>query len=136
MGGLGCPSLEVLSPARYDTRPERAGALRTAVSARWDDTRAERSILWAGQPETEDCLRTLEVLLPLIKAQAALLLFKAHPRDPGYHDGSYWPVLARHAARCRDVTGSTVPEVLELAPRLVVTQFSSVAIEAGSWHPA
>ena len=124
--GRACPALASVSPARYDAYRREAPSLRARVNAHWAS--GERSVLWAGQPETEDSLRTLARVLPHVRRHGATLLFKAHPRDLGYRAGAYRALLADGA---RDVTALAVPEALALAPLLVVTQFSSVAIEAG-----
>ena len=130
--GAICPRLEVLSPARYDRYRSAAPSLRAQVLQRWAESgRDSRLILWAGQPETGDCVRTLRCLLPLVRAHELTLLFKAHPRDAGYSSGTYQALFAGFEVPYRDATGLTVPEALLLAPHLVVTQFSSVAIEAG-----
>ena len=124
-----CPRLEVLSPARYDTFRAAARTLRAMVQASWRST-TPRAILWAGQPETADGVRTLSVLLPVLEKHGLALLFKAHPRDPGYPE-SYRALLATSRVQWGDVTGMPVADALALAPRLVLTQFSSVAVEAG-----
>jgi hypothetical protein len=129
--GAACPSIRTLSPARYDERRRDAPALRAALGARWQEAGRERLLLWAGQPETRDCLRTLESLLPQARSRAMTVLFKAHPRDPGYRAGVYRELLVHHGTRWQYVTALAVPEALALAPDLVVTQFSSVAVEAG-----
>ncbi|MGZ9006119.1 MAG: hypothetical protein ACXW20_20285, partial [Burkholderiales bacterium] len=132
--GASAPPVDVLSPARYDVHRARLAELREATRASWcrhDEAHAAPRVLWAGQPETDDCLRTLEAVLPVLRALGAELLFKAHPRDPAYEAGIYRELLGAAAVRYEDVTPSAVPEALARAPRLVVTQFSSVAIEAG-----
>jgi hypothetical protein len=70
-------------------------------------------------------------LLPVLRARHVELLFKAHPRDPGYASGVYRELLERSGVPFEDVTGASIVDALEAAPRLVLTQFSSVAIEAG-----
>lgn len=126
--------VEVLSPTRYDVQRGRARELRAATQAAWAQQQAQRTmprVLWAGQPETQDCLRTLEAVLPVLRAHGVELIFKAHPRDPGYTGGTYEALLDDHAIRYEDATPMTVPETLDRAPRLAITQFSSVPIEAG-----
>jgi len=125
-----CPPLVVLSPARYDPERRAAAALRARARERWRAANAPRTILWAGQPETADCLHTLSVLLPVLEKHGIALLFKAHPRDSGYPE-SYRTLLAASRVQWQDLTGMLVPDALALAPQLVLTQFSSVAVESG-----
>lgn len=128
--GPRCPAVAVVSPPRYDRYRRESRALRDQVRLRWR-TGSNRSpiVLWAGQPETSDSLTTLRALLPAFRSHGVELLFKAHPRDPGYRAGAYAPVLA--GLPWRDVTPLSVSDALALAPQLAVTQFSSVAVEAG-----
>jgi hypothetical protein len=128
--GLRCPAVVVVSPPRYDQYRQKSRALRDRVNVAWRARSRQKTIvLWAGQPETTDSIATLQALVPVLQAQHAELLFKAHPRDPGYRAGAYAPVLA--GLPWRDVTQLSVSDALALAPQLVVTQFSSVAVEAG-----
>ena len=123
--------VEVLSLARYDAYRERLDTLRDATAARWRAADGALCVLWAGQPETQANLRTLDVLLSLLRAHDVRLLFKAHPRDPGYADGVYEAVLQDARVAFEDLTKVTVAGALEAAPQLVATQFSSLAVEAG-----
>lgn len=127
--GTVCPALQVLSPARYDPYRRQAAARRAKIRTAWSGSK-KTTVLWAGQPETQDCLITLEALRPLLAALRVQLLFKAHPRDAGYANGAYRELLDDPALSI-DVTALPVEDALLLAPRLVITQFSSVAIEAG-----
>lgn len=129
LGGRA-PPLAVMPPARYDRWRARATALRLGTSERWAEQQRP-AVLWAGQPETEDCLVTLEHVLPTLRACNARLIFKAHPRDTGYVSGGYRALLQASHVDCLDVTARDVDTALAHAPRLVVTQFSSLAIEAG-----
>lgn len=129
--GSPAPRVEVAIAARYDPYRARLGELRHNTAQRWAREQHSLKVLWAGQPETDDCIRTLTALLPLFRLSGVDLLFKAHPRDPGYSSGVYHALLRDGAIAFSDVTHSGVEEVLETGPRLVVTQFSSVAIEAG-----
>jgi predicted Fe-Mo cluster-binding NifX family protein len=128
--GARAPEVEIAISARYDIYRDRLDELRRNTSASW--ARAQRLVvLWAGQPETDDCMLTLAALLPSFQSNDVDLLFKAHPRDPAYGSGAYHALLKTAGIRAIDVTGSTVDEALSAAPNLAVTQFSSVAIEAG-----
>ena len=127
-----CPPIVVVPPARYDPYRVQLAELRHGTAARWAQSAgADELVLWAGQPETDDAVNTLRAVLPLLRDYGATVLFKAHPRDPGYRLGVYPGLFASAGVRYRDITAYTVTQALELAPRLVITQFSSVAIEAG-----
>ena len=128
--GSRTPRLATLVPARYAQTRARAAELRQATAQRWADAPRPR-VLWAGQPETSDCLRTLDVLLPALRASDAELLFKAHPRDPGQVSGAYRELLSGSGVDYCDLTAESMSATLDRAPRLVATQFSSVALEAG-----
>lgn len=128
--GLPTPPLAVIAPARYAPHRARAADLRRATAQRWAKASRPR-VLWAGQPETGDCLITLEALLPALHAHDAELLFKAHPRDPGQRAGVYRELLCASGVDHCDLTAETVAATFDEAPRLVATQFSSVALEAG-----
>jgi hypothetical protein len=126
-------------PARvHVTGNPRYDALRAVdAPARRAATRSSLGLgggalaLWVGQPDAADSFATLEVLLPAFKAARTSLLFRAHPRDAGYGAGRYGTLLTGAGVEVRDVTAE--PDVTSLccAADLVVTQFSSVAVEAG-----
>lgn len=127
-----CPPQFVCPPFRYDPYRARAVELRARTQAQWlDDPRRSLKVLWAGQPETDDALGTLERLCPLLRRHDAGLLFKAHPRDRGYKDGRYQNLFLASGIPVTDVTSLGLDDCMALAPRLLVTQFSSMAIEAG-----
>lgn len=128
--GAACPPTLSLSPARYDDYRRHARSRRTLIREAWD-TGNRRYVLWAGQPETVDCLLTLDALRPALAGLQLSLLFKAHPRDAGYTGGAYRDLLNDAALSPVDVTSLPVEAALLQAPRLVITQFSSVAMEAG-----
>jgi hypothetical protein len=109
--------VEITPAVRYDALRRRLAELRR-------DARSEDAVLWIGQPETRDSLETLQRLLP--KLGGLRVWLRAHPRDAGY-PGAY------RALAVEDVTGAALEECLARRPRLVFTQFSSVAIEAGFW---
>ena len=127
-------AIEVFPPARYDRYREQVQALRASTAEAWVQDAAKvrrRRVFWAGQPETDDALRTLEVLIPVLRDASAELLFKAHPRDQGYPAGAYADLMRHSGLAVQDVTSMSTREVLASAPHVIVTQFSSVAIEAG-----
>jgi hypothetical protein len=117
---------EIVPGVRYDPLRRRLADLRRAERAPRD------AVLWVGQPETADCIGTLRRLLPALEAQEVAIWFRAHPRDAGYASGAYRELFDSHAS-FEDVTQLTQERCLERRPRLVITQFSSVAIEAGFW---
>jgi len=126
--GDAAPSLCVVPCVRYDPLRRRLEQLRLRSAPP-----APHCVLWVGQPETRDALKTLAVLVPALQAQGARLWFRAHPRDAGYAGGAYRQLLEDKRARTRDLTASSLETCLTARPSLVVTQFSSVAVEAGFW---
>ena len=91
---------------------------------------AERVVLWAGQPDGDNSYLALERLMPHLSREGVALLFKAHPRDTAYHSGRYGRMLSG-AASIKDVTQEKDTIGLCCAADLVITQFSSVGVEAG-----
>ncbi len=110
---------------RYDDMRRNLNALRSLAAV-------ENAVLWIGQPETGDALETLRVLIPALRLQNPVLWFRAHPRDEGFQRGDYQHLVAA-ARSVEDMTTRSLDELLRRRPRLVVTQFSSVAVEAGFW---
>lgn len=119
--GGAAPPMAVIPPARYDGL---RGPARPRVAAR-----PPHDVLWAGQPETDACLASLQALTGFLGQPDVRLLFRAHPRDLGVAAGAYQPLLSglRHV----DVSGEPLAATLARPLRLVVTQYSSVAVEAG-----
>ena len=126
--GNRCPELWVSPSPRYDALRIRVEELRQRYARR---VRAQRLVLWAGQPETDDAVATLQRALPALRRLRAGLLFRAHPRDPGHARGEYRRLLDGGAIPARDVTALPLEECFALAPELVLTQFSSIGVEAG-----
>jgi len=125
------PDLWVCKPARYDALRLRSQQLRERVIKHWRSD-SERWVLWAGQPETEDSLETIKRILPSLSSmQGVKLLFRAHPRDAGYLAGEYRNLLGSAEVGYLDVTADTLETCMDYAPRVVLTQFSSVGVEAG-----
>jgi len=112
--------VEVVPAVRYDPLRRRLAELRAVQSS-------EDAVLWIGQPETADSLETLRRLLAPLAALQCRVWLRAHPRDEGYSRGAYADL------GLEDVTSRPLEECLARRPRLVITQFSSVAIEAGFW---
>lgn len=117
------PPMAVIAPARYDRW--RGRTARTVVP------QAPYSVLWAGQPETEASIATLEWLLPQFAGLPAKLLFRAHPRDSALGGSVYRELIASAGVNCLDVSAEPVEATLGRGLHLVVTQFSSVAVDAG-----
>lgn len=126
--GIRCPELWISPSPRYDASRRRLAESRRRYAQR---DRTQRLVLWAGQPETDDAVATLRRALPALQQSGAALLFRAHPRDPGRARGEYRWLLDDGAIPARDVTGLPLGECLALAPELVLTQYSSVGVEAG-----
>lgn len=117
------PSFAVVPSARYDGLRRSA-----AIPARSDPP---YRVLWAGQPETESCIATLTSARNFLRESDIEFLFRAHPRDEGYARGAYRDLLAWIGARASDVSSAPLATVLEQPLHLVLTQYSSVAVEAG-----
>lgn len=126
--GPKCPSLMVWPAPRYDPLRQRREELRQSI--RHASGLPAAQVLWAGQPETEDNLASLAALVPALKACDARLLFRAHPRDPGY-PGCYRSLLGHSGLDVEDVSSERLEDVLRRGPRALATQFSAVAVEAG-----
>ncbi len=132
--GERCPRLMAISPARFDAMRLGSAAARATTCERWWASQARNepaALLWIGQPETADGVATLDALLPAVCAGGWRLLFRAHPRDTGYAAGAYAVAAQALGPRFADVTALGAAEVFALAPRLALTQFSSMVVEAG-----
>lgn len=88
------------------------------------------TILWAGQPDEAHSYEAFARLLPSLAVDNVALLFRAHARECRYRKGGYTALLADLGWH-RDVTGEFSTVELCCAADLVVTQFSSVGVEAG-----
>lgn len=88
-------------------------------------------VLWAGQPESAYCIQSLEVISPRLKKHSAKLLFRAHPRDPGHAKGIYHKLFNQQGIDWVDVTEMPLDKLFSESIHLVITQFSSLATEAG-----
>lgn len=89
------------------------------------------NILWIGQTETNVNADTLRRLCSTLASYQVCVLLKAHPRDPGYHEGVYQRVLEDHGVEFIDVTGLSFVDCLAHKLVLCMTLFSSLAVEAG-----
>lgn len=124
--GLAADAVIVAGNPRYaqalPPTPSRAAARKRYKLGR------EPVVLWAGQPDGSLGRRTLKALWPALKREGAVVLYRAHPRDkdfgrPPSRPGVRVPVV--------DVSAEADPLPALKACDLVVTQFSSLAIEAG-----
>ena len=88
-------------------------------------------VLWAGQPEFEVNFSTLKTLIPALNELSVTFLFKAHPNDTEHSKGSYERYFNEVGLRWFDVSSAKLDSCLFDQVDLVITQFSSVAIEAG-----
>jgi hypothetical protein len=127
--GVEADRIHSLGNPRYDQlRSVERDYLRETTRASLD--LGDGSVLlWAGQPDGENSFLTLERMLPSLKALETQFVFKAHPRDELYSAGAYTPLLSQLSA-WRDVTSWVETRGLCCAADLVLTQFSSVGVEA------
>ncbi len=127
--GVDAERIHCLGNPRYDAlRSVDRNVFRAKVRAHLG-IGDERVVLWAGQPDEAHSYQALERIVPDLP-QGIVLLFKAHPRDRLYREGVYGRLLSGIAS-VRDVTSDTDTIGLCCAADLVITQFSSVAVEAG-----
>jgi hypothetical protein len=123
----------------HDPRRVRAvGTLRTASAAlssgltraearrRYGLLAGERVVLWAGQPDARACAGTLSALGAALDAETDAVLYRAHPR------ARVAPPLRLRRARVVDVSREADAAAAVRASDAVVTQFSSLALEAGA----
>lgn len=126
--GLDASRVHAFGNPRYALRPRPA--LTRAAARRRLELGSEPAVLWAGQPDGGHCRRTLSALAPALRALDATLLFRAHPRDATWAGGGYLRLL--RGLRLIDLTAERDPGTALAAADLVVTQFSSLAIEAAA----
>lgn len=126
--GVPAGKVVVAGNPRY-AEPLPPAPARASARARYGLDR-EPAVLWAGQPDGRLCRRTLEALGPALERAGATVLYRAHPRDDTF--GRSPAGLARRV-RVIDVSGEEDPLPAIAACDLVVTQFSSLAVEAGRY---
>jgi hypothetical protein len=125
--GKNCPSMAVFPNPRYDHLRKQYFQNNLTFPTQNHSS----SILWAGQPETKDAMIVLSRLIPTLSSFGLKLLFSAHPRDSGYA-AEYIKLFEQHNITWRDVTGLGFEKCRhQYQPKAVITQYSSVAIEAG-----
>lgn len=118
---IACPSV------RYDWLRARRNILKEPE----DNCLSLACVLWAGQPEFDVNLYTLKALVPVLKELSVTLFFRAHPNDTEYEKSVYANYFDEMGLCWLDVTRTQIDSSLFDQVHLVVTQFSSVAIEAG-----
>jgi hypothetical protein len=129
--GVASETIHVTGNPRYDELRTIDTAVRRRAVREELGLGQEAVALWVGQPDAEDSFHTLEAILPALRAARATLLFRAHPRDTAYAKDRYTGLLAGAGLTVRDLTRVSDVNGLCCAADLVVTQFSSVAVEAG-----
>lgn len=115
---------------------EKGAAIRYSVINKGDhDCQAalkdRKSVLWIGQPEYDDCIKTLSRVVDDLASLNVKLLFKAHPRDLGYKGNKYSNLVKDSGIEMIDVSQCSLDECAAFCPDAVITQFSSMAIEMG-----
>lgn len=90
----------------------------------------EPHIMWSGQPDNLNSFRTLSRIVEHYNTREATILFRAHPQDSLYDSGYYGSLLDNRSIKIIDV--SSYDNIIELycASNIVMTQFSSTAVEA------
>ena len=87
-------------------------------------------IMWSGQPDDTHSFRTLSRVLKHYNNQEASILFRAHPQDTLYHAGYYDSLLTTSHINIIDVSNYDSIVELYCVSDIVMTQFSSTAVEA------
>ena len=130
--GDNCPSMIVVSNPRYDELRTKSSLDKESLKKKWQHDKEHQYLLWAGQPETDDGLKVLNVIMPVLKDMNVRLIFKAHPSDLGYKSGAYLSAAAYLGRLWKDVTRLDLKTCIDAyAPNAILTQYSSLAIEAG-----
>ena len=121
--GVPARKIVVAGNPRY-AEPLPSAPSRRAARARFGLGR-EPVVLWAGQPDGASGRRTLAALSPALNRAGAVVLFRAHPRDPAFRRPT-----ALAGVRLVDAGREPLWTAVR-ASDLVLTQFSSLAVEAG-----
>ena len=121
--GIRVSNFLIFPSVRYDyLRPGVNGALEKYLN---------HSVLWAGQPEYQYNFNSLMRIAPKLKELSLTLLFRAHPGDIEYHNGTYAKYFNSLNLSWLDVTNKPIEPDFFQKISLVFTQFSSLGIEAG-----
>lgn len=99
---------------------------RAAARRRYGLAADARVVLWAGQPDARACAGTLRALSAALDAETDVVLYRAHPR------GHTVPPLRLKRSRVIDVSREPDASTAVRASDAVLTQFSSLAVEAGA----
>lgn len=120
------PPIVIISSVRYDQLRNLSPTYPIVANA------PILRVLWAGQPETEYCLASLNFFLGLLKRIdiKVELYLRPHPEDRGAATGTY-ECLASFGIPIFEANTPILNASFYSDFHLVVTQFSSVAIEAG-----
>ena len=121
--GIRVPIFLIFPSIRYDYLRSNIGE----VSAKC----LNHSVLWAGQPEFQYNFNSLMRIAPKLKELSLTLMFRAHPGDIEYHNGTYAKYFNALNLSWLDVTNKPIEPDLFQNISLVITQFSSLGIEAG-----
>ena len=130
-----------MRPRLYQNRDIRAPNFLIFPSIRYDHLRSNISevspkclnhyVLWAGQPEYQYNFESLIRIAPKLKELSLTLMFRAHPSDIEYHNGTYAKYFNSLNLSWLDATNKPIGPDFFQNISLVITQFSSLGIEAG-----
>ncbi len=127
-GMFNVDCIETGSLIRYENIRALASSLRQRTIKKDKQSRA----LWIGQPETHNCIASLERIMPSIKSLGFILDFRAHPDDFGYyHAENYASLFYKYKDCLEDVSLLKIDSCIQRNPIFAITQFSSLAIELG-----
>jgi hypothetical protein len=121
--GVKVPNYLIFTSVRYDYIRSSDAAIQEKY--------LYSSVLWAGQPEFQYNYNTLIRIAPKLKELSVVLMFRAHPGDSEYHNGVYAKYFDSLDLPWFDVTNKLIGSDLFQKISLVITQFSSLGIEAG-----
>jgi len=127
-----CPRIIVVPNPRYDEPRALSSKIVRQLRSKWSHDDLCKSVIWAGQPETDIAKITLSAVFPLLKQLNIRLLFKAHPKDEGYERNAYKDIANSFGELWTDITNHNLLEcICKYTPSVLLTQYSSVAIEVG-----
>lgn len=120
------PPISIMQSVRYDQLRHLSPNYSLVANA------PVLRLLWAGQPETDYCLASLNFFLGQLKRTnlKVELYLRSHPDDKGVANGAY-DCLASYGIPIFEANALILNASFYSGLHLVVTQFSSVAIEAG-----
>ncbi len=130
--------VESADVAREHQRRQPSAPVEAVGNPRYTVCRSVRplqhppTVLWAGQPDGKWSYRTFLSLLAPLKQFKSRLLFRAHPRDIYYREGRYRRLQKSSLWPWEDISFLPITSSLWQRVDLVVTQYSSLALEAAS----